>query len=121
MKNYNFGMLGSLDRRQLLKPIFGILSPKMVSMPAKGKVVSYKAPKYSFGPFTLYKGTVGDRRIFAKLDKAKADPSTDGILQINPAQQHVPGTATSSHWTRSGFQDQWHKHQYSITIISPMA
>ncbi|MDD4666558.1 MAG: signal peptide peptidase SppA [Candidatus Cloacimonetes bacterium] len=82
----NFGYAWVHLTEDSFKPIFGITPQKWYQMPAKGKVVSYKAPKYSFGPFQIYdKGTVGIEEIFAKLDKAKADPSTDGILLINPA------------------------------------
>jgi len=85
-KDDNFGYAWVHLTEDSFKPIFGITPKKWYQMPAKGQVVSYKAPKYTLGPVKIYdKGTMGIEEIFAKLEKAKADPNAQGILLINPS------------------------------------
>ena len=68
------------------KPFLGLKSPKWYVMPAKGEVVSFKAPKYKLGPFKIFDSNVRSlEQITDELNKAKNDPQVEGILLINPS------------------------------------
>lgn len=85
-KDDNYGYAWAHLTDESFKPIFGLNPKKWYQMPAEGQVVSYRAPKYSFGPFKIYdKNTIGIEDIFAKLRQAKDDSSAQGILLVNPS------------------------------------
>lgn len=82
--NYGYGWVHLTE--DSFKPFLGIAPKAWYQMPAKGEIVSYKAPKYNIGPFRIYdKNTRSIEEIIAMLEQAQKDPATDGILLINPS------------------------------------
>jgi protease-4 len=85
-ENDNYGYAYVHMNEKAFKPFLGIIKPTWYQMPAKATVVSFKAPKYKFGPFSLFeKGTRGIQEITRELKQAKEDPAVSGILLINPS------------------------------------
>ncbi|MCD8480434.1 MAG: hypothetical protein LRZ88_09570 [Candidatus Cloacimonetes bacterium] len=50
--NYGYGWVHLTE--DSFKPFLGIAPKAWYQMPAKGEIVSYKAPKYNIGPFRIY-------------------------------------------------------------------
>ncbi|MCK9332880.1 MAG: signal peptide peptidase SppA [Candidatus Cloacimonetes bacterium] len=85
-ENDNYGYAYLHLTKNSFKPIFGITPSKWYQMPAKASVVTFKAPKYKIGPFSIFdSNTRGIESIAKELKKAKEDPDVSGILLINPS------------------------------------
>lgn len=84
--NDNYGYLYAHLSSRSYKPLLGISPKSWYKMPAKGTVVTYRAPKYELGPFNIFDKNVSSiEDIKAELNKAKNDPGVEGILLVNPS------------------------------------
>lgn len=71
---------------EAFKPFLGLKGKNWYDMKLNGAVVSYPAPKYSFGQFRLFdKGTRSIEALARELKQAKDDPTIQGILLKNPS------------------------------------
>ncbi len=71
---------------EAFKPFLGLHGKKWYNMPLKGEIVSYPAPKYSFGNFRLFdKGSRSIESLIKDLRQAGSDPGVGGILLKNPS------------------------------------
>lgn len=71
---------------EAFKPFFGSKSQKWYDMKLKGNIVTYEAPKYSFGQINFYESdsrSIED--IIRDLKTAKDDSNIQGILLKNPS------------------------------------
>ncbi|MDD3535523.1 MAG: signal peptide peptidase SppA [Candidatus Cloacimonetes bacterium] len=85
-KSDNYGYVWAFASENLYKPLFGIQPKQWYDLPAKGSVVSYKAPKYTLGKIKVFdKKTLGIEELLADIKRAENDPATQGILIQNPA------------------------------------
>lgn len=65
-------------------PLAGKSRKSWYSLPIKQEVVTYKAPKYKFGPFSIFDDKqTGVEDILDNIKKAKDDPCVSGIVFIN--------------------------------------
>jgi len=85
-ENDNYGYTYAHLSSQSFKPFLNMHRPSWYQMPAKARVVTYKAPKYSFGPINVYEKNVRNLdEIISEIEKAKQDPAVNGILLVNPS------------------------------------
>jgi len=85
-ENDNYGYAYAHITDDSFKPFLGLKPKKWYKMPAKANIVSYKAPKYTIGPFKIFdKGTRSIQDITRELKQAKNDQAVNGILLINPS------------------------------------
>jgi protease-4 len=80
--NYGMGYVFLSDNAFL--PIAGMKTRQWYTLPIKQQVVTYRASKYSFGPFSVF----DDRQtsiesVLAKIKDAAKDPNVSGIVFIN--------------------------------------
>ncbi|PKN80085.1 MAG: signal peptide peptidase SppA [Candidatus Cloacimonetes bacterium HGW-Cloacimonetes-1] len=66
------------------KPFLGLAPKTWYKMDIKGSLVTYRAPKYTVGPFNLYEGKQKSiESVIAEIKKAQKDPTVHGILFEN--------------------------------------
>ena len=80
--NYGMGYVFMPDNSFL--PFAGLKCKQWYTLPIKQQVVTYKAPKYKFGPFCIFddKQTAVED-VLDSIKKAKDDPNISGIVFIN--------------------------------------
>ena len=67
------------------RPLLGQQSKNFFNLPLKGSLVSYKAPKYKLGPFSIYDKDVNSiNEVIDRVNQAKRDPAVSGITLNNP-------------------------------------
>lgn len=82
--NYGLGYLHLGESS--FKPFLGIQPQAWYNMNLKGNLVTYKAPKYSLGPISIFEGgQYSIEEMIEKLELAAADDAIQGIALINPS------------------------------------
>jgi len=70
---------------KFFKPLFGIEPKTWYDMKLKGNVVTYRAPKYKLGPFSIFQsGEKSIETVINEVRQAKDDPTVHGLLFKNP-------------------------------------
>jgi protease-4 len=84
--NDNYGVAWAHLTDEHFKPYLGITPKTWYNMKLSGNILSYKSPKYKFGPFSIFDSkdkSVED--VIAVINKAKNDPAVHGIFLKNPS------------------------------------
>ena len=84
--NDNYGIAWAQLTSLNYKPFLGYKDSYWYKMDLTGNVVTYAAPKFKIGPFSLY--DTKDKSIetiINEINKAKEDPNVQGILLKNPS------------------------------------
>ncbi|PKN73166.1 MAG: signal peptide peptidase SppA [Candidatus Cloacimonetes bacterium HGW-Cloacimonetes-3] len=82
----NYGIAWAHFTEENFKPFLGITPKTWYSMKLSGNIISYKSPKYKFGPFSIFDSkdkSVED--VINEINKAKNDPAVHGIFLKNPS------------------------------------
>ncbi|MDZ4182870.1 MAG: S49 family peptidase, partial [Candidatus Cloacimonadaceae bacterium] len=67
-------------------PFLGIKSKNWYAMKMPASIVTYKAPKYKFGPFEVFEqGQKSIEEVIKEINRAKEDPTIQGLLFTNPS------------------------------------
>jgi len=67
-------------------PFLGITGKNWYDMKLNQEIVSYRAPKYSLGPFKIFdKNQKSVEQVIEEIGKAKTDPTVQGIMLYNPS------------------------------------
>lgn len=85
-KNDNYAIAYAQATDLSFKPFLGITPKTWLNMKLSGNIVTYRAPKYNFGPINIYDSE--DKSIedlIATLRRSKEDAAIDGILLKNPS------------------------------------
>ncbi len=82
--NYGLAYIHLTD--ESFKPFLGLTPKTWYQMNLKGNLVTYRAPKYKVGPFSIYDAkTTSIESVIKEINKAKDDPAIHGILLQNPS------------------------------------
>ncbi|MDD2229482.1 MAG: signal peptide peptidase SppA [Candidatus Cloacimonetes bacterium] len=82
----NYGVAWAHFTDDSFKPFFGINPKTWYNMKLSGNIISYKAPKYQFGPFNIYDSKDKSvEAVIAEINQAKDDPTIKGIFLKNPS------------------------------------
>lgn len=85
-KDYSDGVAYAHFGEESYKPFLGITPKTWYNMNMKGNIVSYKAPKYKFGPINIFDSKDKSvEALISEINKAKDDPAVHGILLRNPS------------------------------------
>ncbi|MDD4309785.1 MAG: signal peptide peptidase SppA, partial [Candidatus Cloacimonetes bacterium] len=85
-ENDNYGIAWANLTELSYKPFLGLTPKSWYPMNLSGNILSFKAPKYTFGPFKIYDSKDKSvEKVIAEINKAKSDPQVQGILLRNPS------------------------------------
>ncbi len=82
--NYGIAYVHLTDKS--FKPFLGITPKTWYDMKLRGQYVTYRAPKYKVGPFSIYDAkSTSIESLIKEVNKAAKDPAVHGILVQNPS------------------------------------
>jgi len=82
----SYGVTWAHMSDESFKPFLGLSPKTWYNMKLSGNILTFKSPKYQFGPFNIYDSKDKSvEAVIAEINKAKDDPTIKGIFLKNPS------------------------------------